>query len=70
MEHLPYYPIFGGLWFVILGGIILLMFVATAIIPSLMKKGKLSLKWHVTMAILSMVLLFAHVILGLIAYFR
>lgn len=68
-HHIPYYTIFGGLWFVILGIIILLMFIATAVIPTFIKKGKISLKWHVTMAILSILLLFIHVILGMLAYF-
>ncbi|MBN2112343.1 hypothetical protein JW707_04575 [Candidatus Woesearchaeota archaeon] len=69
MEHIQYYPLFGGLWFAILGVIVLLMFIATAVIPSVMKKGKLSLKWHVTMAMISIILLLAHVVLGMLAYF-
>ena len=70
ISDIQYSPIFDGLWFVILGIIILLMFIATAVIPSLVKKKRLSLKWHVTMALISMVLLLVHIVLGMFAYFR
>lgn len=64
-----YFKIFGFEWDFILGIIILIGFIFTAVIPHFMKNKKLSLKWHITVAWITISLALIHAVLGIMAYF-
>ena len=70
-ENFTYYPIFNIPLIVYLGVITIFIFIVTALIAYLKRKGKfkkLSIKWHYYLAYVSIILGLLHGILALIAY--
>jgi len=69
-QEITYYMVFGIPFIVYLGSITILMFILTAILALLKRKGKLkySLQWHYRLAYLSILLGIIHSILGISAY--
>jgi len=70
-QEITYYLIFGIPSIVYLGIITILMFIITAIIALLKRKGKIkiSINWHYRLAYISIVLAIIHGFLGISAYF-
>ena len=69
-ENFTYYPIFDIPLIVYLGIITIFIFIVTALIAYLKRKGKLkiSIKWHYYLAYISIVLGLFHGLLALFAY--
>jgi len=69
-QEFTYYLIFGMPFIVYLGILTIFMFIVTASIASLKRKGKikLSIKWHYNLAYVSIILALIHGILGILAY--
>ena len=69
-QQYTYYLIFGIPFIVYLGILVLILFVVTALLALLKKKGmiKISILWHFRLAYLSISLGFLHGLLGLLAY--
>ena len=70
-NDITYYLIFGLPFIVYLGIITILVFLITALIALLKRKGKIkiSINWHYRLAYISIVLGITHGILGILAYF-
>lgn len=71
LQEITYYLIFGIPFIVYLGVITVIMFVSTALLALLKRKGKIkiSIHWHYRLAFLSIILGIFHGVLGIIAYF-
>lgn len=71
LEKITYFPILGKPLIMYLGIITLLSFLFTALIAVMNKKGisKINFKWHIRMAVTSIILALIHGILGMLAYF-
>ena len=69
-NDITYYLIFGLPFIVYLGIITIIMFIITALIALLRRKGKIkiSVKWHYRLAYISIVLALIHGFLGITAY--
>jgi len=69
-QEITYYMFFGVPFIVYLGIITILMFIATAILAILKRKGKIkySIQWHYRLAYLSIILGIVHSILGISIY--
>jgi len=69
-QEITYYLIFGIPFIVYLGIITVLMFILTAVIALLKRKGKMkySIKWHYLLAYISILLGIIHSILGISLY--
>jgi hypothetical protein len=69
-QEITYYMIFGIPFIVYLGIITILMFMATATLAVLKRKGKIkySIQWHYRLAYLSILLGVIHSILGISIY--
>ena len=69
-QEITYYMFFGIPFIVYLGIITILMFIATATLALLKRKGKIkySIKWHYRLAYLSIFLGVIHSILGISIY--
>jgi len=69
-QEITYYMIFGIPFIVYLGIITILMFMATATLALLKRKGKIkySIQWHYRLAYLSILLGVIHSILGISIY--
>ena len=70
-QEVTYYLIFGIPFIVYLGIITILMFIITASIALLRRKGKIkiSVYWHYRLAYISIILALIHGFLGISAYF-
>jgi hypothetical protein len=70
LEYITYYPIFNIPFIVYLGIIVIIMFLITAIIAVLKRKGKIKIKikWHYRFAYISLILGLIHGILALFVY--
>ena len=71
LQEITYYLIFGIPFVVYLGIITIVIFVLTALLALLKRKGKIkiSIQWHYRLAYLSIILGIIHGTLGVIAYF-
>lgn len=71
LQEITYYLIFGIPFVVYLGIITIVIFVLTALLALLKRKGKIkiSIQWHYRLAFLSIILGIIHGFLGVIAYF-
>ena len=69
-ESFTYYPIFNIPFIVYFGIVTILLFIITAMIAILKRKGKLnfSVKWHYYLAYISITSGLAHGIITLLAY--
>jgi len=69
-QEITYYMFFGIPFIVYLGIITILMFIATATLAVLKRKGKIkySIQWHYRLAYLSILLGIVHSILGISIY--
>lgn len=70
-QEITYFLIFGIPFIVYLGIVTIIMFIITALLALLKKKGKIkiSIKWHYRLAYISIILALIHGILGISAYF-
>ena len=70
-QEVTYYLIFGIPFIVYLGIVTILMFIITALIALLRRKGKIkiSVYWHYRLAYISIILALIHGFLGISAYF-
>jgi dolichyl-phosphate-mannose--protein O-mannosyl transferase len=70
-QQYTYYLIFGIPFIVYLGILVLVLFVVTAVLALLKRKGmiKMNVRWHFRLAYLSLILGFLHGVLGVLAYF-
>ena len=72
LENITYFPIFNLPFIVYLGIITIFLFIITGAIALLKRKGKIkniSIKWHYSLAYISILLGIFHGILALLAYF-
>ena len=71
LQEITYYLVFGIPFIVYLGIITILMFMLTALLAVLKRRGnmKFSIQWHYRMAYLSILLGIIHGIFGITAYF-
>ncbi len=69
-QEITYYMIFGIPFIIYLGIITILMFITTATLAVLKRKGKIkySIQWHYRLAYLSILLGVIHSILGISIY--
>lgn len=69
-QEITYYMFFGIPFIVYLGIITIIMFIATATLALLKRKGKIkySIQWHYRLAYLSIILGVIHSILGISIY--
>jgi len=70
-QQYTYHLIFGIPFIVYLGILVLILFVVTALLALLKRKGmiKASVLWHFRLAYIALFLGFLHGVLGLLAYF-
>jgi hypothetical protein len=70
LENITYFPIFDIPFIVYLGSITILLFLITALIAILRRRGKIkiSIKWHYCLAYISISIGLVHGILALLAY--
>ena len=70
IQNIAFYSILGVPFIVYLGIITLFVFVLTAVLALLKRRGKIkiSIKWHFWLAYLAIILGFIHGILGVLAY--
>ena len=70
-QEITYYLIFGIPFIVYLGIFTIIMFIITALLAFLKRKGKIkiSINWHYKLAYISIILALIHGLLGLLAYF-
>jgi uncharacterized membrane protein len=70
-QEITYHLIYGIPFIVYLGIVTIIMFIITALLAFLKRKGriKMSINWHYRLAIISIVLGLIHGILGISAYF-
>jgi hypothetical protein len=70
-QEISYYLIYGIPFIVYLGIVILFMFIITALLAILKRKGKtkISILWHYRLAYVSIILAFIHGFFGILAYF-
>ncbi len=71
LQEFSYYPIFGRPIILYLGIITVCLFLVTASIPVLSRRGvvKIPFVWHVRIAVLSICIALVHGMLGMAAYF-
>jgi len=71
LQEITYYLIFGIPFIVYLGIITILMFMLTALLAVLKRKGKMkfSIQWHYRLAYISIILGIIHGVLTVITYF-
>jgi uncharacterized membrane protein len=71
LEQITYYPILDIPFIVYLGVFTIFLFLITAIIAALKRRGKIkiSINWHYRFAYISLILGFIHGILALLTYF-
>lgn len=69
-QEISYYLIFGIPFIVYLGILTIFMFIITALIASLKRKGKIkiSILWHYRLAYISIILALIHGLLAILAY--
>jgi len=70
-QEISYYLIYGIPFIVYLGIVILFMFIITALLAILKRKGKIkiSILWHYRLAYISIILALIHTFFGILAYF-
>ena len=71
IKSIAFYPVF-GIPLIMIGGVsTFILFLATAILGYMIYKGKtmISVKWHLRLAALSLLLAFIHGLLALLARF-
>jgi hypothetical protein len=70
-QEITYYLIFGIPFIVYLGVVTIFMFIITASLALLKRKGKIkiSINWHYRLAYISIILGLIHGFLGILAYF-
>ena len=70
-QEFTYYLIFGIPFIVYLGILTVFIFIITALLALLKRKGKIkiSIKWHYNLAYVSIILALIHGIFGILAYF-
>lgn len=70
-QEITYFLIFGIPFIVYLGIVTVIIFIITALLALLKRKGKIkiSIKWHYRLAYISIILALIHGILGISAYF-
>ncbi|MCX6721336.1 MAG: hypothetical protein NT026_01905 [Candidatus Staskawiczbacteria bacterium] len=71
LQNITYFLIFGKPLIMYLGIITLLSFLITATLGAMIIRGigKIPFKWHMIMAIISIVLAVIHGVLGILLYF-
>jgi dolichyl-phosphate-mannose--protein O-mannosyl transferase len=70
-QEITYFLIFGIPFIVYLGIVTVIIFIITALLALLKRKGKIkiSIEWHYRLAYISIILALIHGILGISAYF-
>lgn len=70
-QEITYYQIFGLPFIVYLGILTIFMFILTALLALLKRKGKIKIpiNWHYRFAYISVILALIHGFLGISAYF-
>jgi hypothetical protein len=71
LQEITYYLIFGIPFIVYLGVVTIFMFIITALLALLKRRGKIkiSINWHYRLAYISIILALIHGLLGILAYF-
>lgn len=71
LQEITYYLIFGIPFIVYLGVVTIFMFIITALLTLLKRRGKIkiSINWHYRLAYISIIMALIHGFLGISAYF-